>query len=412
MRKSILRLFRSLISAASVYFLAVGFAQAVTIYFEVETEGEPIPEATISFETPEGEEIDLEDLFEEEIAEAEPNDPSEDGEAREEEEEPEKEAGEEKQKPEPSTDEEGTYASRLPDSLLGSGIIVVISQEDKVITRLPIEVAEENPVYVEAFDPAAALLGLSFVQQRKCTAGKTCPLTLVINNEGTSIYEGPLFLEVAAPGNWASAAKNNDDIFCSRPVRGKSFCTVNASVQPGDTQTWALGLPLAGTTSSQPRSCLSFLDVASPTSSRNKPLVRALQLGLLREGYSVGRPDGIAGNKTRATTARYWRDSGQSGEFSQVSEARAALFEALFGYGLQRFAKLGTASDPFCKSLSVIPTKKKTTTKNTSKPRSKSTKKSSKNDKLLKDALKIGIGIGVMHLLKKNKGHGHAIPLE
>ncbi len=65
MFKSMVSFLRTVFCAVLYSLSAATMTQAVTIYLELETEGDPIPEATISFETVEGEEIDLGDLFEE-----------------------------------------------------------------------------------------------------------------------------------------------------------------------------------------------------------------------------------------------------------------------------------------------------------------------------------------------------------
>ena len=136
-----------------------------------------------------------------------------------------------------------------------------------------------------------------------------------------------------------------------------------------------------------------------------------MQLGLLQQGYNLGRPDGIAGPKTNTAVASYWEKKGTYNSFSDETSAHEALFQSLFGFSLQRFILLGASEEKFCRAMDILPVKKKTQ-KAAPKPKSKGSKKPKKNEKLLKDALKIGIGIGVMHLLKKDKSHGPVEPLE
>jgi hypothetical protein len=414
MFKSIAPFFRTVLCAAVCALFATTTTQAVTIYLELETEGEPIPEATISFETVDGEEIDLEGLFEEVALEEGDAGPVEEPETTENEDEKTEATEDTVSQTDPAelaTDESGALSSELPEDLIGSYIFVVVKKDGKIINRVPIDVAKQNPLYLEAYDPSAALVHFTFDQNQRCTAGKTCPLVVKLSNDGTSIYEGPLFFETAISANWSKAATSHGDFFCANAGRGKSLCVIDASVSPGGSQTWKMKLPLARSVSKTPKSCLSLIDIYKQTSGRSVPLVRLLQLGLLQQGFNVGRPDGIAGPRTNAAIASHWEKTGTNDNLSDKAAAHEALFQSLFGFSLQRFILLGVSEDSFCQAMDILPIKKKTQ-KTTAKSKSQSSQKPNKNDKLLKDALKFGIGIGVMHLLKKDKSHGLVEPLE
>lgn len=351
-------------------------AVAVTVEIDLVTEGEPVPEATVTFETVEGEPIETTTT-----QAAEP--PAADGTT-------------------PAvalvtllTDEAGRLAVELDDEHEGKAVVAVIEKDGKVVKRQPIP-ATESPTRIEAFDPADALVAVTVTQGEACRAGRDCPFAVAIENQGTGIYEGPLFVELGTPGDWARAAAQAEGWFCAPAGRGGSLCGVQLPLEPGATVRREFSVRLPGHVAAQ-SSCAAIRGLAPGAEDRGRRLVAAIQLGLARAGFDAGPADGVLGRRTGAAIEAFLTKAGRT------AESEEALFDIIYGYPLDKVARLGHAARPACERLALV-----------AQPRPRRVTREVDRDRApprrgggLDPALGIGIGIGLGILRNQGRHDDH-----
>ncbi|MGI9413519.1 MAG: peptidoglycan-binding domain-containing protein [Hyphomicrobiales bacterium] len=381
-------------TAAWALLVSVLAAHAVTVEIDLQTEGEPVPQATITFETAEGDPIEVALVEEEEEAEqtATEETPAQDA--------PKDEPQTATPEPAQVTGTGGMLAIELDDGLEGKDVVALVMLDGKLIKKQPMTVVEDTPVQIEAFDPADAEIAVDISQDGTCRPGRSCPFAIAIENQGNGIYEGPVFLEGLLFGNWAAAAAKVDNWFCASTGRGRSLCHTQVSLQPGQSVEQGFSVKLPRRIGGRPRTCLEVKTITPDAEGRHQPVVAALQLGLAREGLNVGRPDGIMGPQTRSAMTGYRRRSDGA-----AGETDADLFEAIYDYPLGKMARLGHAAGASCAKLALVipPRQKKPEPRSAGQTRKKKKKKrkESSSGNSLAPAVSIGIGVGIGVLGKK-----------
>lgn len=361
-------------SAAAVVLLAlVAAARAVTVAIDLQTEGQPIPEATVTIVTVEGEPVEATPA----TATAE-------------------------QPPAAGTpvvlltDVVGKLAVEIDDRHEGTAVVAVIEKDGKVIKRQPIP-AKPTFTVIEAFDPADALVAATVGQGETCRAGRDCPLAVTLENQGTGIYEGPLFVELATPGDWARATAAADGWFCAPAGGGASLCVVQLPLEPGATVSRDFAVRLPGYVAAQSR-CAAIRGLAPRTPDRDRRLIAAIQLGLGRAGFDAGPADGVMGRRTQAAIEAFLAKAGKT------ADSEDALFDIIFGYPLSKVARLGHAAQPACDKLALVPQPQPRRVTRTREPRPEPDDgRRGSNDA----AVRLGIGIGLGILQSDEHGSDH-----
>ena len=346
----------------SVGMLLVTPAEAVIVDIDIETEGEPVPGASISFRTPDGKDVpDIQvTAVPEEPEEVEEDEPGRVVEleippVRVDEEKPETERPEKESDPQRETDPDkpdkprpGRHRVDLPDELIGRDLVVVVTKDDEVVKRDPVKVGRDTSrIAVEAYDPVDASLSIKLAQDKKCRRGKTCTYQLEVQNEGTGIYKGPLFLTGVLHGTVRGSGKD-DDWQCAYSGRGKQICHSQVALQPGAKQSWTLGSRLPRRMSQRASNCLEINVFDQQATGRVNPLLMAVQLGLAGRGLKVGRPDGISGPKTQAALRQFTEQDGYEG-----TDDLNDVFNALYGLSPARLSRLGISGRKHCKRVAL-----------------------------------------------------------
>ena len=389
------------ILALSAYAWATTLAQAVIVNIEISTEGEPVPGTTITFETEDGEEIPPIELTEltEEPEPAPDSQSSEPG------------TSDETQDETPAREETDTagvtpdrgFKVRLPDTMLGKKVVIIVRKDDELIKREPVTMDEEKPdIAIEAYDPADTELGIDLSQPEKCERGQKCDYQIAVTNNGDGIYTGPLFLTGKLYGKAAEPADESEWL-CRDAGSGQQICLNRVSLEPGGSQSWTISAQLPKRISKGASNCLEIRTLDEEPSGRSDPLVQAVQVGLATKGINAGRPDGVAGPTTRAAIAKFIEREGL-----EPSANQSDVFETLFGLSPARLARLGISTANDCEKLDLTPqpqtvtkepkgkstaSKKSGTTSKSSS--SKTTSSEARKKERRKRALSTGIGIGI-----------------
>ncbi|MGB6908709.1 MAG: hypothetical protein WBE01_03120 [Methyloceanibacter sp.] len=282
----------------------------------------------------------------------------------------------------------------------------------------------------DASDPGNAVLDIAIEQPKPCNVGQDCQFDFTIRNKGTGTYQGPVFFEVAIPGNWTPiAADISKDWFCASTTTGKNFCWADVNIGADTVSGWTSTFKLPRSVKAGAATCVNLMDIDFDEQGRTTALISALQLGLSREGYKIDRIDGIVGPKTDAALDAYFKDNledaGRLGIIPQAEEElrrNEFVFEGLYGKNLDWFrsrrkpgAASGELADPsqlHCGKLALTQppeaqkTNRKTTSKTNRQPASKTTSKTTSktnekkttgksSGKILNPAvIELGIGIG------------------
>ncbi len=416
--------------------LMTSTALAVTVNIEVTDMGEPVPGTEISFETIDGEPIDLSMLLEEEP----PSDASSMADAK-----PEPMKDDPKEPLKDDMAESGTMTDppmdktaknmansdsamkegsemanadnpdvsdgqdfTLDDGLIGQQIRVLVRKDGKLIKTQQLALDQSSSkLAIAAYDPKDAMISANISQPKPCKAGKACDFLVSVSNRGEGIYEGPVFWRGSLPAEVGKALTATGAWYCAALRRGKTLCHMSQSLQPGEQKDFAITASLRQSHASNV--CLKTENAVQDGPGRANPLVSVLQLGLARAGHSAGRPDGLAGPKTAKAIANYAQEANLEGEPDQ-----ATLFDSLYGYPLQDYARLPDAKGSNCIKLALIapPRKviKKTTRSSTSKPR-RTTKKAVPKRVLKKPSVSFSLSIGIGGRSKK-KHHRRTEPSE
>ncbi len=446
-----------LLTTGLISGLWVGMAHGVVVDITIESEGEPVPQVEISFETLDGEPLDLALL--EVPDEAEPpaqmdkpeepktyepktevieagqpdkpemtsTDQSEPSMAKTPKDEPtEGSDGIAMTREEPegmvtvTADEQGRAQVSLPDEMIGQAVIAVIRQGDKIVKLHEVTPSDErSETVVEAFDPADALIGASISQAGKdCKNGSDCAFELVLTNDGTGIFEGPVFFEGDLEGDWVSGLSQLETFHCGPGRRGKILCQADLSLQPGEGAGHPTTIALPRNLTKSSKNCLQVVSPAIDPGTRSKPLMSAIQLGLTKQGFDAGRADGLDGPKTRRAVQAYLQAVGIA-----ETPTDEGLFEQLYGYPLAKLGRLGMSDQLECSKVAVLDpvvAVKKAKKRTAKKPRTATTKrravkktsakpapvKKNKNETLRRAVgIGISIGIGVLNSKQKRKKH-------
>lgn len=331
-------------------------ANAVTVDIDIETEGEPVPGASISFRTPDGEDVPAIQL----TAVTDEKDPKPEvakdpPPVREQEDASGTDRTDDEGKPEREADRDddtadgGGYQVEVPDEFIGQDLIIVVSKDDEIVKKDPVRVERDTSrVAIEAYDPLDAGLSIQLSQPKKCRRGKKCKYGFEVQNKGDGIYKGPLFLTGVLHGTLLGSDEEGD-WQCAYSGRGKQICHNQVSLQPGAKQFWSLGFRLPKRMSQRASNCLQIDVFDRQVSGRVNPLLMAVQLGLAERGLKVGRPDGIMGPRTAAAMQQFTERDDDS-----VSEDLPGMFKALFGISPDRLARLGISGGKNCQRVSLF----------------------------------------------------------
>ncbi|MEO9877072.1 MAG: peptidoglycan-binding domain-containing protein [Anderseniella sp.] len=408
--------------AISMGMAMVTPAHAVIVDIDIETQGEPVPGASISFRTPDGKDVpDIQVTAvpeePEEVEEDEPGrvveldiPPVRVGEEKPESERPEKEREPqgESRPDEPGKPRPGRHRVELPDELVGRDLVVVVTKGDEVVKRNPVKIEQDTSrIAVEAYDPVDAKLSIKLAQGKKCRRGKTCNYQLEVQNEGTGIYKGPLFLTGVLHGT-VSGPGEKDGWQCVYSGRGKQICHNRVALQPGAKQSWSLGARLPRRMSQRSSNCLEINVFDQEATGRVNPLLMAVQLGLAGRGLKVGRPDGINGPKTEAALRQFTEQADYEG-----NDDLNDVFTALYGLSPARLSRLGMSTGKHCRRVALFaaPKRKKRISK------AKRRRPQYRDDDDFDDYddyddydrgrdIGIGIGLGLLnHGLHRGRGH-------
>lgn len=366
-------------------------ALAVTVDVDVVSNGEPVPGATVSFETETGVVV--------------PPEPP----------------------PAPSTQQAGkladgtvppaTVSTVLPDEMLGKPLTAVISKDGKVVKRHQVTVTDkETRVSVEAYDPADAALSINIDRPESCDSKTGCDLSVAIANDGTGIYEGPIFITLKLPGlDKEDFAASGSWLDCAEKKGGGWLCRLDVSIEPLKHVTVALPLHPAAGQALPSGACVSLLAIDA-ASERSTSLMMALQLGLVLQGAQLGAIDGKGGPRTASATAALGLPSDVKPE-TLLNEAFGKLFSkdaiALSRLGIDgreacvslRRGTVSTKNKP-PKSSSSTTARKKTSTGQAPKEKPKPKTKTSKSSKPSKGGIGVDVEIGIgVDLLKHKKKH-------
>ncbi len=332
-------------------------AKAVTVDIDIKTEGEPVPGASVSFRTPDGEDvpvIQLTAIVEEEEPKREvekepppardPDDQSGFDRDDDDEDKPERKTGQDDE-----ASNGGGIRVEVPDEFIGRDLIIVVSKDDEVVKRDPVRVGKDTSrVAIEAYDPVDAGLSIKLSQPKKCRRGNNCDYGLEVQNDGDGIYKGPLFLTGVIYGTRLGSGKEGE-WQCAYSGRGKQICHNQVSLSPGAKQTWSLGFKLPRRMSQRASNCLQIDVFDQEVRGRVNPLLMAVQLGLGERGFEVGRPDGIMGPKTAAAMQQYADRNGDGN-----SEDLPGMFEAMYGISPDRLGRLGISGEKNCHRVSLF----------------------------------------------------------
>ena len=441
-------------------FVALAFchrlpAVAVTVELKIESQGEPITEAFISFETPDGEPVPLTDVVsvEEEAEATEQNAQSSstaDATVNEAEKEASSQSDGDNQPPATETgqadtlrtdkaaeasqplvtDLAGKAAAEIPDPLRGTDLVVVLKKDDQVVKRQTLSVGEDSrQLTIEAYDPADALLSLDIAQPSICSRGKQCEFILKVSNGGTGIYVGPIFFSGSLPGSPHSidaGDQTTQSLLCSPSGQGRQFCHLLASLEPGSTAEYTLPVQLSRQASANTSACLELVRFDEDADEREGLLVRAVQHGLATRGLNPGTADGRAGPKTRRAIEQFLEKSSRND-----SPEHPELVGMLYDYDVDRLERLGLEQAKGCTSLTLKQEPKPVVTKKQKpkpaatktqkpKPAAKSTRKTTgtsgekqagrkdKAERLLQNpAVQFGVGVGINSLQNRGgRSHG------
>jgi hypothetical protein len=396
------------------YAWATTSAGAVVVDIDVRTEGEPVPGATISFETQEGEEIppiELTELTEEPepSSKSETPEPAVSGQ-------PQGEQAEEASVPQAGVEPGAVEGPRegfrvqLPDTILGKDMVVLVHKDDKLIKRETVTVDKDSSaIAIEAYDPADAELDFDLSQPKTCRRGDECDYQIAITNKGDGIYVGPLFLIGQLYGTVVEAADKNE-WWCRYAGGGRQICLTYASLEPGGSQNWTVSARLPKRVSQNASNCLEISTLGEAPRGRSEPLVQAIQAGLATKGIDAGRPDGVMGPTTQAAVAQFVQKEGL-----EASTNQNGVFDALFGLSPERLARLGLSKAKDCEKLALM-SEPRTVSKEpkgkpsvSKQPGPKHTVTESQKKERRKRALgtAIGVGIGIGAGIATHKGGGH-----
>lgn len=385
---------------AAVMSLAamVASALAVTVDVGVVSNGEPVPGATVSFETGDGVSIPpVQSTSEtppqpaEGAAEAPP--PG---------------------KPAESEAPSHTVSTVLPDEVIGKPLTVIISKDGKVVKREPLTVSgAETKLSVEAYDPADASLSLDVSRPGPCDAGSGCDLAIEISNEGAGIYEGPVFLVLRLPGLGQQEIQDSTgEMRCAAQSNGDSLCRISVSLEPLKQLSLTVPVKPAEGKALPPKACALLLGVDAGNAS-SRSLLKTVQLGLLLQGAALGAIDGKPGPKTKSAMA----ELGFAPD-TEIAVLQADAFTRLFGKKPDAVSRLRLDAQEACAVLreGKVTSKKVTSSKTVKKPvtaktkprdnhKPRTTAKSKPSDSGVGIGIGIGIGVGT-DMLRHKKKHG------
>ncbi|MBL4786727.1 MAG: hypothetical protein JKY49_15025 [Cohaesibacteraceae bacterium] len=357
---------------------------AVTVNLLIESKGEPVPGAIISFETQDGEPIDA-DLFFEELVEITADEP--DPQAA-------KSTPEIAEivvdKPIP-TAEDGSLTAELSDSFLDQNVVLVIRKDGKLVKRQDLSISnEEKSLRIEAFDPIDAGIAIAIAQDNICRRGKICEIGVRISNDGNGIYEGPLIVSGTLVGNWIKAAQSTDGWFCIKGRRRTTLCLVDVALEPGADIQHIFSVPLPRNIGRNPRNCFAP-QIGDETEGGKRTLLAAIQLGLAMNGFDAGPADGLIGPKTLRALNAYVDVNKLQPEIDQQ-----IFFEHLFGIPFSDYRRLAVNNDSQCKSLDVVrPVVAKS---NAGSGRNVTTRARQRSNAIINQGISIGIGLGLKAL--------------
>lgn len=378
--------------------LSMGFcvalpANAVTVDIDIKTEGEPVPGASISFQTPGGEEVpviqltaitgeeDPETEVSKDIPPASEPDDTNGTNRTDDADKTENETGRGDDEP-----NGGGYRVEVPDDFIGQELVIVVSKDDEVVKKDPVRVSRDTSrVSIEAYDPIDAGLSIQLSQPQKCKRGRKCEYGWEVHNRGDGIYKGPLFLTGVLHGR-LSESDDKGDWRCAYSGRGKQICHNQVSLEPGAKQTWSLAFVLPRRISRRASNCLQIDVFDEEASGRVNPLLMVVQMGLAERGFRAGRPDGVMGPRTVAAMQQFADSSDE-----EIADDLPGMFRSLFGISPDRLARLGISGGRNCQRVALISPPRATSKTR----RRRSQQRDYDDDDDYNPAVGIGIGVGL-----------------
>ena len=409
----------TLLAACSVLFAGVHIAQAVVVQIDIESSGEPVPGTTITFETTEGEPVSEDDitlltddteipaLFETATESDEPlSDPDSQTGTELVDDNPQIET-ETADTPAPQdstaaltppesevTDDgdagEGTHQFVYASELAGTELVLVVRKDDRVVKREPITLQENpEPVRLEAFDPADATLSVLLSQPQQCARRRSCGYEANVTNNGSGIYEGPVFL--LATLNGTIGPEGAGEWTCKAAGRGKFLCFADIVLEPGETMTFPINAILNRRIPRSASSCVVLFRPDGPKDGKRSPLLRTVQLALATKGFNAGTADGISGPRTNRAIGKY-----REGLDIDDQLPLEGLFSHLYGVELAHASGPNIEDSDACVELDLKPVPVAARTPPTSKQSpQKSPEKTEEKPKARVPAFSIGIGVGI-----------------
>ena len=338
-----------------------GLANAVTVNIDLTSEGEPLPNASVTLETPDGQPIDV----------------------------TEKTETPETDVKEPETTEDGKIVIELDDSHKDTEIVVVIRKDDRVVKKEPVHLRDnDNTISISV--PAISFTMDKTQGKKPCTPGTYCRFQFKVTNTGLNTWNGPLVLSDQMPVAVRHNRKIDGKWQCGQGKRGQTLCLVEtASLAPGADIATSLALNMARRTSARNRdNCASVLwPSTNEQLGTHRPTVQILQLAARLHGIKVGKADGIMGPKTRRAFAQLLEETESRADEMSV----ASLFTAL-GWQAMLNTRPDLSNARHC--VDIIETKKPRPriTVRRKKPKHR---KTSSRDERIRLPVDIGISIGL-----------------
>ena len=341
-----------------------GLANAVIVNIDLTSEGEPLPNASVTLETPEGEPIDVTEKTET------PDTPETDVK-------------------QPETTEDGKIIIEVDDKHKDKEIVVVIRKDDRIVKKQPVRLRDnDNTISISV--PAISFLMEKTQGKKPCAPGTYCRFEFKVTNTGLNAWNGPLILSDQMPVSVRHNRKTDEDWQCGQGKRGQTLCLVEtASLAPGADIATSLALNMARRTNARnSNNCASVLWPSTHEQlGTHRPTIQILQLAARLRGIKVGKADGVMGPKTRRAFTQLLDESDNPPNEMSV----ATLFTAL-GWQAMLKARPDLSYARHC--VDIVETKKPRprVTERRKKPRHR---KSYSRDERIRIPVDVGISIGL-----------------
>ena len=425
---------RTVAYMTGIIYLTLNTAWAVTLEVDLVSEGEPVPQAEIVFETEDGEEIDVVLITELDSSDSTQTDDSDTSGTDQTTADPDSDettrddsqttqpsdstitttpkdstvtdTNRAEDKPSITTDETGKLVVSFGDQFLGKKIYLVLKNGDKSVKRESVLLKSESNAH--KVDVPAIALAVTHDKAKNCTIGSHCTFNTIITNQSLNTYKGPLIVEneVSTSASVGKVKEWN----CQNARRGQSLCLLEqAEIEPGESVLLPLSLKMNSLPNSKNRNRCAriFWPQMNQPLADSRQNIQLAQLGTNAKGYKAGRADGVMGPKTKAAFQQLLNNTEQENKQMEFNNLMIAIgWEQL----LRQTSFIFSQS---CHQMTLIQPRravsKNRTTARRAAPKSQPkqhSQRSEKNRKILK-SIAIGVGINLLKGKKKDKHHGH-----